>query len=60
MRLTSPRIVTFVVSLGLAALAVSGLRLHVPAIDHVVAEHRNAVLTAAYGLLAAGVVFRQF
>ena len=53
--LTPPRLVTFAVSLVLAVLAVASLRVHLPAGQGFVAQHRFWILVAAYGLLALGV-----
>ena len=58
MRLTPPRLVTFVVSLVVAALAVLSFRWHIPTIGRFVADHRTQVALAAYVILALGVVLR--
>ena len=58
MRLTPPRIVTFVVSLVLAILAVASSRVHIPTVGPLIAGHRMEVLIGAYVLLALGVVLR--
>jgi hypothetical protein len=56
-RLTPPRILILFVSLILAAAAVATLYMHVPIFGHYVATHRFWVMTAAYTVLLAGVVF---
>lgn len=59
-RLTPPSNIVFVISLILAALAVVSVYFHIPRIGHYVAAHRFWIVTAAYALLAAGVILRNF
>ncbi len=57
MTLTTPRLLTFVASIILAALAVANLlHVHLPMVGPFVADHRTGMLVAAYAVLAAGVV----
>jgi len=58
-RLTPPSTLIFLVSLVLAVLAVVSVFYHIPAIGHYVAAHRFWIVTAAYALLAAGVLVRS-
>lgn len=60
MRLSPPRMLTFIVSLVLAVLAVASLYVHVPAISAFVTAHRFWILVAAYVILALGVLLRDF
>lgn len=60
MTLTSPRLLTFLLSLALVALAMTGLlHVHVPTVGPFVAAHRVAILAVAYAVLALGVVLRK-
>ncbi|MGO9134972.1 MAG: hypothetical protein ACLP8A_13135 [Methylovirgula sp.] len=59
-RLTPPSNVVFVISLILAVLAVVSVFFHIPSIGSYVAGHRFWIMTAAYALLAAGVILRKF
>jgi hypothetical protein len=56
-RLTPPGTVIFFISLILAAVAVATVNMHVPIIGHYIAAHRFWVMTSAYALLLAGVIF---
>ncbi|HWX13576.1 MAG TPA: hypothetical protein VNY06_01640 [Methylocella sp.] len=58
-RLTPPGILIFFVSLILAAAAVATVYMHVPIVGHYVATHRFWVMTAAYAVLLAGVIFER-
>lgn len=57
-QLTPPRLMTFAVSVVLAALAVASLYMRVPVVGHFVVGHRLWILVAAYVVLALGVVAR--
>lgn len=59
MRLTAPRLVTFVVSLVLIGLAIASLYLRIPTIGRFVATHRTEFLIGAYAVLALGVLSRR-
>jgi hypothetical protein len=56
-RLTPPGTLIFFISLILAAVAVATVYMHVPIVGHYVATHRFWVMTVAYSVLLAGVVF---
>ena len=58
-RLTPPGILIFFVSLILAAAVVATVYMHVPIVGHYVATHRFWVMTAAYAVLLAGVIFER-
>jgi hypothetical protein len=58
-QLTPPRLITFIVSFILAAVAVASVYTRVPFVGHFVVGHRIWVLVAAYALLALGVVSRS-
>ncbi len=58
MPLTAPRILTFVVSLVLALLAVASLYTRIPQIGHFVDGHRFWMMAAAYVVLVLGVLLR--
>ena len=57
--LTAPRLVTFVVSLALIALAVASLYWRIPTIGRFVSAHRIGFFIGGYSVLAAGVLFRR-
>lgn len=59
-RLTPPSNLVFVISLFLAVLAVVCVFFRVPEIGHYVRAHAFWIMTAAYALLAAGVLLRGF
>ena len=59
MQLTSPRILTFILSLILALLAVVSLYTRIPSIGPWINGHRFWMMVAAYVILALGVVFRR-
>jgi hypothetical protein len=57
-RLTPPGTVIFFVSLILAVAAVAAaFHMHLPLVGHYVAAHRFWVMTSAYAVLLAGVIF---
>lgn len=58
-QLTPPRLITFLVSFVLAAVAVASLYVRVPFAGHFVVGHRIWVVVAADVLLALGVVSRS-
>lgn len=58
MHLTPPRIVTFVVSLILAVLAIASLYTRIPTIGAWINGHRFWMMVAAYVILALGVALR--
>ena len=57
--LSPPRLLTFLVSVVLAALAVASLYARIPMIGHHVVAHRTLFLVGAYAVLALGVVSRS-
>lgn len=59
LNLSAPRLLTFALSLALAALAVASLYMRIPQIGHYVVAHRTWVLVAAYAVLAVGVVSKS-
>jgi len=59
-RLTPPSTIVFLISLVLAVLAVVSHFFHIPSIGRQVEAHRFWIMTAAYVLLAAGVLLRRF
>jgi hypothetical protein len=59
-RLTPPSNIVFLISLILAVLAVVSYFFHIPSIGREVEGHRFWIMTAAYALLAAGVLLRRF
>ena len=59
MRLTAPRLVTFVISLVLIGLAVASLYFRIPTIGRFVASYRTEFLIGAYAVLALGVLSRR-
>lgn len=59
-QLTPPRLITFVVSVLLAAAVLASLYLRIPVVGAFVVSHRLALLGAAYVVLALGVVLRGF
>lgn len=56
MRLTPPKVLTFVISLVLALLAVVDLYTHIPSLHAFIAGHRFWLVVVAYAILAIGVV----
>ncbi|MCI0599695.1 MAG: hypothetical protein L0Y50_03820 [Beijerinckiaceae bacterium] len=58
-RLTPPSALVFFLSFALAAAAVATVYTHVPVAGNYVAAHRFWIMTAAYALLLAGVIFRR-
>lgn len=58
MQLTAPRILTFIVSLILAVLAIASLYTRLPTIGAWVGSHRFWMMVAAYVVLMLGVVMR--
>lgn len=58
--LSSPKMITVLVSLLLVALALLSFTTHLPAALAAVKAHRVAVAIAGYAVLLAGVVLRQF
>lgn len=56
-RLTPPGTLIFFISLILAAVALATLYTRVPIVGRYVATHRFFVMTAAYAVLLAGVIF---
>lgn len=58
-RLTPPRLVTFVVSLVLAALAIASLYTRIPVIGATIVSHRTWFFIGAYVVLALGVISRR-
>ncbi|MGQ0444329.1 MAG: hypothetical protein ACT4O2_04155 [Beijerinckiaceae bacterium] len=56
-RLTPPGAPIFFVSLILAAATVASLYTHVPFAGHFIGAHRFWLMTAAYAVLLAGVLF---
>jgi hypothetical protein len=59
MKLTAPSMLVFIVALILAGLAVASLYTTIPYIGHYISPRRFWVMTAAFALLAASVVFRR-
>jgi hypothetical protein len=59
MQLTAPRILTFIVSLIIAALAVASLYTRLPTFGTWINGHRFWIMVAAYVILALGVVLRR-
>lgn len=58
MQLTAPRILTFIVSIVLAVLAIASLYARIPTVGHFVNTHRFWMMVAAYVVLALGVLMR--
>ncbi|MDB5642562.1 MAG: hypothetical protein JWN07_1879 [Hyphomicrobiales bacterium] len=58
MQLTTPRILNFIISLIIAALAIASLYMRIPTIGAWVNGHRFWMMVAAYVILALGVVVR--
>ncbi|MDB5593279.1 MAG: hypothetical protein JWM36_240 [Hyphomicrobiales bacterium] len=58
MQLTTPRILTFIVSLILALLAIASLYTRIPTVGLWIIGHRFWMMVAAYVILALGVVMR--
>jgi hypothetical protein len=58
MNLSAPRLLTFVVSLVLAALALASLYTRIPTIGAWVSGHRFWLMVAAYVVLMLGVLMR--
>jgi hypothetical protein len=59
LKLSAPRFLTFIVSLGLAALALASLKLRIPVVGHTVVSYRTWFLVGAYTLLAIGVISKS-
>ena len=59
MQLTAPRILTFILSLVVALLAIASLYTRLPTIGAWVSGHRFWMMVAAYVILALGVVLRR-
>ena len=59
MKLTAPRLITFLVSAVLIGLAVASLYIRIPTIGRFVAGHRTEFLIGAYAVLALGVLSRR-
>lgn len=57
MRLTPPTIPVFLIAVILAVLSFGSLYTHLPSIQGVVAAHRYGMMTAAFVILALGVIF---
>lgn len=58
-RLTPPRLITFVVSLVLIVLAAASMYTRLPVIGPTVVSHRTWFFIGAYVVLALGVVSRS-
>ena len=58
-QLSPPRILTFAVSLLMAAAVLASFYVRLPAIGHFVVAHRMALLGAAYAVLTLGVLTRS-
>ena len=58
-KLTAPRVITFVISLVLIALAVASLYIRIPYIGRSVITYRTWIFVAAYVVLALGVTSRS-
>ncbi len=56
---STPRLLTVVLSLVIVALALASLKLHMPAALAFVAPHRLLLLSAGYAVLLAGVLLRR-
>lgn len=59
MSLTAPRMITFLMSLALIALAVASLYMRIPTIGRFVASHRTEFFVGAYAVLMLGVLSRR-
>ena len=59
MQITAPRILTFVISLIIAALAIASLYTRIPSIGPWINGHRFWMMVAAYVILALGVLVRS-
>lgn len=59
MQLTAPRILTFLISLIIALIAVASLYTRLPTIGAWVNGHRFWMMVAAYVILALGVALRN-
>jgi hypothetical protein len=59
MQITAPRILTFIISLIIAALAIASLYTRIPSIGGWINGHRFWMMVAAYVILALGVVVRR-
>lgn len=59
MQLTTPRVLTFLLSLIMALLAVASLYARIPTIGSWVNAHRFWMMVAAYVILALGVILRR-
>lgn len=57
-RLSPPGLPILLLSLALAGVAVAALYMRVPVVGHFVSAHRFWIMTAAYAVLLAGVIFR--
>lgn len=58
-QLSPPRLITFAISLVLAAAVLASFYVRIPSIGSFVAAHRIGLLGAAYAVLAAGVLSRS-
>lgn len=58
-QLSSPRLITFLVSLVLAGLAAASLYIRIPPVGQYVVGHRVGFLMASYIVLGAGVLLRR-
>jgi hypothetical protein len=59
MQLTAPRLLTFIVSLIIAALAVASLYIRLPTVGAWINGHRFWMMVAAYVILTLGVALRR-
>lgn len=57
-QLKPPRLITFAVSLVLAALVFASFYMRIPTIGQFVGQHRIGLLGAAYAVLALGTTVR--
>ena len=58
-KMSAPRLLTFVVSLVLVALALASMKFRLPVVGHTVVAYRTWFLVGAYALLALGVVSKS-
>jgi hypothetical protein len=59
-RLTPPSNLVFVISMILAVVTVASMFFHLPVVGHYFHHHAFWIMTAAYALLAAGVLLDHF